>query len=159
MKTISVRQFAAVKRVAQNVNFAVTKKNKIAEQINALNEQYNNLVAEIEGHEAGIIKLTGHTSEELVTKVVITTDKVDKDGKPIKVTKYEPKDGFVVYNEEKKVYEIHDSTDVICNDVSADSVDDTEKAPEVEVKAGEEAPIDPITDFTQEDKDNIPFMG
>lgn len=156
MKTISIRQMAAVKRVAQNVNFAVTKKNKIAEQINKLNEEYNNLVAEIEGHEAGIKALTGYTSEELVTKVVVTTDKVDKDGRPIKVTKYEPKENFVVYNEEKKLYEIKDAVNIE-ESVPTEVVDDTEKAPEVEVKAGEEAPVNPVTEFTEEDSNN-PFM-
>lgn len=159
MKTISIRQFAAVKRVAQNVNFAVTKRNRLAEQISKLNEEYNALTEEIEGHEAGILKLTGHTSEELVTKVVETTDKVDKEGRPIKVTKYEPKAGFVVFNETTKVYEIHDGLEEMADAVPADSVDDTEKAPEVEVKAGEEAPIDPVAGFTEEDKNKDPFMG
>lgn len=158
MKTISIRQFAAVKRVAQNVNFAVTKRNKIAEQISKLNEEYNALTEEIEGHEAGILKLTGHTSEELVVKVVETTGKVDKEGRPIKVTKYEPREGVVVFNEETKVYEIHDGLEEVADAVPAESVDDTEKAPEVEVKAGEEAPISPVAEFTEEDKKDIPFM-
>lgn len=147
MKTLTVRQFAAVKRVAQNVNFAVAKRNRLAEQISKLNEEYNALAEEIESHEAGILKFTGYTSEELVTKVVEITDKVDKEGRPIKVTKYEPKAGFVVFNETTKVYEIHDSLEEVADTVPADSVDDTEKAPEVEVKAGEEAPIGPINPF------------
>lgn len=150
MKTISVRQFAAVKRVAQNVNYAVTKRNKIVEQIHKLSQEYNSLTEEIEGHEAGIIKLTGHTSEELVTKVIETTDKVDKEGRPIKVTKYEPKTNLVVFNENTKVYEIHDDTEEVANTVAVDSVDDTEKVPEIEVKAGEKAPIDPISIFNSE---------
>ena len=156
MKTISIRQLAAVKRVAQNVNSAVTKRNRIAEQLSKLNEEYNALAAEIEGHEAGILALTGHTSEELVTKVVTTTYKVDKDGRPIKVTKYEPKEGIVIFNEETKVYEIHDGLEEVSDAVPTESVDDTEKAPEVEVKAGEEAPINPIADVTEWHKD--PFM-
>ena len=41
MKTISVRQFATIKRVAQNVNPLVVKKNKIAAKISELNEEYN----------------------------------------------------------------------------------------------------------------------
>lgn len=149
MKTISIRQFAAVKRVAQNVNFAVTKRNKIAEQISKLNEEYNALEAEIEGHEAGILALTGHKSEDLVTKVVTVTDKVDKEGRPIKVTKYEPKEGVVVFNEETKVYEIHDNVEEVSDGVPVEEIDDTEKAPEVEVKAGEEAPIDPMNPFAK----------
>lgn len=156
MKTLTVRQFAAVKRVAQNVNFAVTKRNRIAEQINKLNGEYNDLTEEIEGHEAGILKLTGHTSEELVTKVVETTGKVDKEGRPIKVTRYEPKEGMVVFNEEAKVYEIHDDLEEVSDAVPAESIDDTEKAPEVEVKAGEETPIDPTNPFN-EVSDAVPF--
>ena len=156
MKTLTVRQFAAVKRVAQNVNFAVTKRNRIAEQINKLNGEYNDLTEEIEGNDAGILKLTGHTSEELVTKVVETTGKVDKEGRPIKVTRYEPKEGMVVFNEEAKVYEIHDDLEEVSDAVPAESIDDTEKAPEVEVKAGEETPIDPTNPFN-EVSDAVPF--
>lgn len=108
MKTLTVRQFATVKRVAQNVNPLVVKKNKIATKIDELNAEYNALTEEIEGHEMGIKALTGgYISEDLVTKKVEDTGKLDKDGKPIKVTKYEPKDGVVVFNEEANVYEIH----------------------------------------------------
>ena len=100
MKTLSIRQMATVKRVAQNVNPLVVKKNKIAAKINELNAEYNALTDEIEGHEMGIKALTGGLiSEDLVIKKVEDTGKVDKDGKPIKVTKYEPKEGVVVFNE------------------------------------------------------------
>lgn len=159
-KILTVRQFAGVKRIAQNVNPLVVKKNKIAAKINKLNAEYNALTEEIEGHEMGVKALTGGlTSEDLIVKKVEDTGKVDKEGKPIKVTKYEPKAGVVTYNEEQNVYEIHIEEPVLDNGVGmAESVDDTEKAPEVEVKVGEEAPVDPVADFTQEDKDNIPFM-
>nr|DAG83992.1 MAG TPA: hypothetical protein [Caudoviricetes sp.] len=132
MKTLTVRQFATVKRVAQNVNFLVTKKNKVAAEIERLNKEYNDLVNEIDGHEVGVRALTGHTSEELVTKIVETTEKMDKDGRPIKVTKYEPKAGMVVFNEDTRVYEIHDEEEEVSGEVPAESIDDSEKAPEVE---------------------------
>lgn len=149
MKTISIRQFAAVKRVAQNVNYAVTKKNKVAAKINELNEEYNTLMAEIDGHEAGIKALTGGlTSEDLLVKKVVDTGKVDKDGKPIKVTKYEPKEGATTFNAEANVYEIHVGEDVAPENVEPATVDDTETASEVEVKAGEEAPFDPTNHFS-----------
>lgn len=107
-KNLSVRQFATVKRVAQNVNPLVVKKNKIAAKINELNAEYNALIEEIESHEMGIKALTGgFISEDLVVKKVEDTGKVDKDGKPIKVTKYEPKEGVVTFNEETNMYEIH----------------------------------------------------
>lgn len=141
MKTLSIRQMATVKRVAQNVNPLVVKKNKIAAKINELNAEYNALTDEIEGHEMGIKALTGGLiSEDLVIKKVEDTGKVDKDGKPIKVTKYEPKEGVVVFNEEANVYEIHTEEPKL-EAVAPDAVDDTEKAPEVEVKAGEKSPF------------------
>ena len=91
----------------------------------------------------GVKALTGGlTSEDLVVKKVEDTGKVDKSGKPIKVTKYEPKTGAVVFNEEANVYEIHIEEPEV-EDVAPEVVDDTEKAPETEVKAGEETPFDP----------------
>lgn len=149
-KTLTVRQFAGVKRIAQNVNPLVVKKNKIAAKIGELNAEYNTLTEEIEGHEMGVKALTGgFTSEDLVVKKVEDTGKVDKEGRPIKVTKYEPKPGVVVFNEEANVYEIHVEEPNIDN-VAPEAVDDTEKAPETEVKAGEEAPFDP-TNFNDDD--------
>ena len=134
MKTLTIRQFATVKRVAQNVNPLVVKKNKIAAKIDELNAEYNALTQEIEGHEMGIKAVTGGlVSEDLVVKKVEDTGKVDKDGKTIKVTKYEPKEGVVVFNEEANVYEIHTEEPVIDN-VPTETVDDTEKVDEVETK-------------------------
>lgn len=146
-KILSVRQMATVKRVAQNVNPLVVKKNKIAVKIDELNAEYNALTEEIEGHEMGVKALTGGlTSEDLVVKKVEDTGKVDKNGCPVKVTKYEPKAGTVVFNEETNMYEIHTEEPEI-EDVVPEAVDDTEKAPEVEVKAGEEPPF----------PDNLPY--
>lgn len=158
-KTLTVRQFAGVKRIAQNVNPLVVKKNKIAAKIDELNAEYNALTEEIEGHEMGVKALTGGlTSEDLVVKKVENTGKVDKDGKPVKVTKYEPKAGVVVFNEEANVYEIHVEEPTIDN-VAPETVDDTEKAPETEVKVGEEAPFDPTNPFNDgtEAGDKLPF--
>jgi len=158
-KTLTARQFAGVKRIAQNVNPLVVKKNKIAAKIDELNTEYNALTEEIEGHEMGVKALTGGlTSEDLVVKKVEDTGKVDKDGKPVKVTKYEPKAGVVVFNEEANVYEIHVEEPAIDN-VAPGTVDDTEKAPETEVKAGEEAPFDPTNPFNDgtEAGDKLPF--
>ena len=159
METLTIRQFAGVKRIAQNVNPLVVKKNKIAAKIDKLNAEYNALTEEIEGHEMGVKALTGGlTSEDLVVKKVEDTGKVGKDGKPVKVTKYEPKAGTVVFNEEANVYEIHIEEPAIDN-VAPETVDDTEKAPEAEVKAGEEAPFDPTNTFNNgaEDSDKLPL--
>lgn len=140
-KTLTVRQFAGVKRIAQNVNPLVVKKNKIAAKIDELNAEYNALTEEIEGHEMGVKALTGgFTSEDLIVKRVEDTGKVDKEGKPVKVTKYEPKAGVVSFNEEANVYEIHVEEPAIDN-VAPETVDDAEKAPEVEVKAEGDSPF------------------
>lgn len=158
-KILSVRQMATVKRVAQNVNPLVVKKNKIAAKIDELNAEYNALTEEIEGHEMGVKALTGgFTSEDLVVKKVEDTGKVDKDGKPVKVTKYEPKAGIMVFNEEANVYEIHVEEPEVEN-VAPETVDDTEKAPETEVKTGEEAPFDPTNPSNNdvETGDKLPF--
>lgn len=106
-KTLTVRQFAAVKRVAQNVSSAVAKRDKISAKMQELSKEYEDLTKEIEGHEMGIKALTGgFTSEDLIVKRVEDTGKVDKEGKPVKVTKYEPKAGVVSFNKEDRVYEI-----------------------------------------------------
>lgn len=144
MKTISVRQFATIKRVAQNVNPLVVKKNKLMDKINAIREEIEDLNEEILGHEMGVRALTdGLVSEDLIVKKVEDTGKVDKDGRPIKITKYEPKEGAIAFNEETKVYEILVGEASVSEEVTPESIDDTETAPEVEVNAGEEAPFDP----------------
>lgn len=134
MKTLTVRQFATVKRVAQNVNPLVVKKSKIAAKIDELNAEFNALTEEIEGHEMGIKALTGgYISEDLVTKKVEETGKLDKDGRPIKITKYEPKD-ILVFNEETNVYEIHIEEPEV--DEAAEELDDTVALEEVETADG-----------------------
>lgn len=157
-KTLTVRQFAGVKRIAQNVNPLVMKKNKIAAKIDGLNAEYNALTEEIEGHEMGVKALTGGlTSEDLVVKKVEDTGKVDKDGKPIKVTKYEPKAGVVVFNEEANVYEIYVEEPEI-ESVAPETVDATEEVSETEV-AGADAPFDPTNPFNDDTEadDKLPF--
>ena len=157
--TLTVRQFAGVKRIAQNDNQFIVMKNKIAAKIDELNAEYNALTEEIEGHEMGVKALTGGlTSEDLVVKKVEDTGKVDKEGRPIKVTKYEPKTGTVVFNEEANVYEIHTEEPEV-EDVAPETVDDTEMAPETEVKAGEESPFDPTNTFNNgaEASDKLPL--
>ena len=106
-KELTVRQMASIKRVAQNVNPLVIKKNKIISKLDELREEYDSVCDEINGHEMGVISLTGgFTSEHLVEKRIEYTGKIDKEGKPIKVTKYEPRTDVVRFNQEKNVYEI-----------------------------------------------------
>ena len=153
MKKISTRTFAAIKRVAQNVNPLVTKKNKNIEKMEKLNAENMELEQEILGHEAGIKALTGgYTSEDLVKKVT-EVYKVDEDGKEYKATKYVPTD-LIVFNEEENCYYIKDEE---FTEVNQEEVDDAEKAPEVETtdwmaNKGVENP------FNEEDKEEISFV-
>ena len=127
MKTLTVRQMAAVKRVAMNVNPLVVKKNKLMDKICELRKEVESLNDEIMGHEMGIQALTGGlVSEDLLTKKVEVTDKVDKNGHPIKITKYEPSE-IVTFNEELKVYEIKE-----------DSAESNDEAGNVEQNCAEE---------------------
>ena len=107
MKTITARQFASIKRIYMNVNPLIVKKNKLISKINDLTVEIAQLNDEIEGNEMGIKTITeGLSSEELIVKKVIDTDKTDKNGNIVKVTKYEANPERLQWDEEKKVYNL-----------------------------------------------------
>ena len=109
MKEITTRQMAMIKRIAMNVNPLVVRKNKLISKINDLTVEIAEINDAIEGNEMGIKSITGGLSSEvLITKTVTDSGKVDKNGNPIKVTKYEPNTEWVKWNEDKKVYIIED---------------------------------------------------
>lgn len=89
MKKFSKFEIATIKRTAQSVNPMVSKKAKLKEQIDALQKEYDQLSVMQEQYEASIKTMTGgYGTEDLVEKVIETTGAVDKNNKPIKVTKY-----------------------------------------------------------------------
>ena len=140
MKKFSKFEIATIKRTAQSVNPMVSKKAKLKEQIDALQTEYDQLDTMQEQYEASIKTMTGgYGTEDLVEKVIETTGAVDKNGKPIKVTKY-----VLKYPETVIPVAAED-----IEGATAEQVDDTETAPEVEVKAGEEAPIDLTNPFNE----------
>ena len=105
MKEITTRQMAMIKRIAMNVNPLVVKKNKLISKINELTTEIAEINDAIEGNEMGIKTITGGlSSEALIIKTVTDSGKVDKNGNPIKVTKYEPNSECIQWNENKKVY-------------------------------------------------------
>ena len=111
MKEITTRQMAMIKRIAMNVNPLVVKKNKLLAKIEELNTEIADIEDTIYGNEIGIKNITGGLSSEiLITKTVTDSGKVDKNGNPIKVTKYEPNPEFVKWNEDKKVYTLEEPT-------------------------------------------------
>ena len=119
MKKFSKFEIATIKRTAQNVNPMVSRKAKIKEQINALQAEYEQLDTMQEQYEASIKIMTGgYSSEDLVEKVIETTGAVDKNGKPVKTTKFVlkyPETVIPVATEENET-------------TTATEVDDTEKA-------------------------------
>ena len=105
MKEITTRQMAMIKRIAMNVNPLVVKKNKLLAKIEELNTEIAEIEDTIYGNEIGIKNITGGLSSEiLITKTVTDSGKVDKNGNPIKITKYEPNTEYVQWDENKKVY-------------------------------------------------------
>lgn len=89
MRKFNKFEIATIKRTAQNVSLMVSKRNKLRKKIQELQEECDILEDTIEQYEAPIISMTnGYKTEDLVNKVIESTNTVGKDGKPIKITKY-----------------------------------------------------------------------
>lgn len=89
-KNFNSRDIARIKRTAQNISEYVIKKERLQSQINDLQAQVEQLQAMIDLESASTKTWTGGWGpEDLVRRVVIPTDKVDKNGKIIKTTKFE----------------------------------------------------------------------
>lgn len=135
MKKFSKFEIATIKRTAQSVNPMVSKKAKLKEQIDALQAEYDQLNTMQEQYEASIKTMTGgYGTEDLVDKVIETTSAVDKNGKPIKVTKYVlkyPETVIPVAAEE-------------IEGMTASEVDDTAVVEEVETSKDAETPVSPF---------------
>lgn len=82
---------AQIKRTAMNVWPMVSKRNKLEEKVQEMRQEIEALQLSIDANEAAIKNLTGYSTEDLVTRTVTDTGKVDKKGQPIKITKYELK--------------------------------------------------------------------
>ena len=135
MKKFSKFEIATIKRTAQSVNPMVSKKAKLKEQIDALQAEYAQLDTMQEQYEASIKTMTGrYGTEDLVDKVIETTSAVDKNGKPIKVTKYVlkyPETVIPVAAEE-------------IEGIAASEVDDTAVVEEVETPKDVETLVSPF---------------
>ena len=135
MKEITTRQMAMIKRIAMNVNPLVVKKNKILAKIDELEIELAGIDNTIYGNEMGIKTITGGLSSEvLITKTVTDSGKVDKNGNPIKVTKYEPNSDIVKWDENKKVYIVNNVAESAIEEASTytsgEDADSTDNATE-----------------------------
>ena len=80
---------ASLKRTAQNVAPLVRRKQKLLADIAEREEELKSIQSQLDTYEAPIKEVTGgYGTEDLVVRTVEVTDKVDKDGKPVKVTKW-----------------------------------------------------------------------
>lgn len=135
MKKFSKFEIATIKRTAQSVNPMVSRKAKLKEQIEVLQAEFDQLNTIQEQYEASIKTMTGgYGTEDLVDKVIETTSTVDKNGKPIKVTKYVlkyPETVIPVAAEE-------------IEGMTITEVDDTAVVEEVETPKDAETPVSPF---------------
>lgn len=80
---------AAMKRTAENVNQFISKRDRLVAKIMGLQSELDIINASIEAADAPTKMLTGgFGSEDLFDKVVTDTGKVDKNGNPIKISKF-----------------------------------------------------------------------
>lgn len=79
---------ANLKRTAQMVSPMVREKDKLVDEINEKYARIEALRAQIESLDSHIRQECGYGVEDLITREVVNTGKLDKAGKPVKVTKW-----------------------------------------------------------------------
>lgn len=93
---------ASLKRTAQNVSPLVRRKQKLQAEIAEREEEMASIQKQLDTYEAPIKEATGgYGTEDLVIRTVEVTDKMDKDGKPVKVTKWNLKYPETIVPEEE----------------------------------------------------------
>ena len=119
-KNFTQKQIANWRRIAMNVNSDVIKRDKLQQKINELQIERETLDKMIEMQEYPVKMATGgFTTSDIFVKNVITTDKVDNNGRPIKKTTYDLKwpDTVLPPNEnvvpEAELHTDMDNTDII----------------------------------------------
>ena len=89
-KNFTQKQIANWRRIAMNVNSDVIKRDKLQMKINEMNEELAQLNEIIEMQEYPVKMATGgYTTSDIFVKNVITTDKVDANGRALKKTTYD----------------------------------------------------------------------
>ena len=104
-KRISFFEFQSVKSVAKAIEPKLREQAKIKNQMEKLANEYKKCDADIAALESGVVSLIGFHVQDLIKKVVEDTGRVDKEGNPVKVTKYVPTD-IVTYDDTAKQYVI-----------------------------------------------------
>lgn len=118
MVNISSRQFAAIKRIAQNLYPTAARMKTIEKRIAEYQEEKERLQSIITASEASVMSITDNIPVlDIVNRVVETTTL--SDGKVQKVTKWLPSD-LVVKNEDG-TYSIVDETETLTTPVEKES--------------------------------------
>lgn len=94
MKTISIKQLAAIKRVAQNVYPAQIKADKLREKIKDYSDALAELEKEIELSQAGVKAMTGYGVDYLINRDTTSSQ-----------AKYVPSENLE-FNEDTRLYTI-----------------------------------------------------
>ena len=91
-KNFTQKQIANWRRIAMNVNSDVIKRDKIQSKIDELKIELETLNNMIDMQEYPVKMATGgYTTSDIFVKNVVTTDKVDANGRAIKKTTYDLK--------------------------------------------------------------------
>lgn len=123
---------ASLKRTAQNVSPLVRRKQKLQAEITEREEELKSIQVQLDTYEAPIKEATGgYGTEDLVVRTVEVTDKVDKDGKPIKVTKWNLKypETIVPVIEEETSEPAYDAYDADTVEAPAETLEPETEAP------------------------------
>lgn len=116
---------ASLKRTAQNVSPLVRRKQKLQAEIAEREEEMASIQKQLDTYEAPIKEATGgYGTEDLVVRTVEVTDKMDKDGKPVKVTKWSlkypetiiPEETEEIGNTETESTELTEETEYVAAD-------------------------------------------
>lgn len=127
-KRISYSQFQSVKSVAKACDPLMVKRNKLKAKLDAIQLEYDSLNSQVSALEAGILQIIGFHVDELVKKVIETSQ--DKNGKEVKVTKYIPTD-MVTYDKDNKQYVISTPEEISEDNTYTGSTPSEEAASEV----------------------------
>lgn len=82
-------ELARMKRTAQNVEGFLKQKNKLEAKKAKIEAELAEINEQIELTDAPTVAMTGYHTEDIIKKVVIPTDQVDKNGNIIKKVTFE----------------------------------------------------------------------
>ena len=117
MKKFTKFEIAAMKRTAANVDQFVRRRNTLMAKKTEIDNELSIIEASIDAADAPTRAMTGgYGSEQLFNKEVTDTGKVDKNGTPIKTTKFVPKYPETIIPVEEETCNCPCDEDVVCEE-------------------------------------------